>query len=76
VLDVCRWGLGVDYPVQVSSMGGKLRYDDDQETPDTNVVNFKFENNKFLTWEGAAGAAACRATRTTRSRSSATAARC
>jgi predicted dehydrogenase len=52
VVDVCRWGLGVDYPVQVSSMGGKLRYDDDQETPDTNVVNFKFENNKFLTWEG------------------------
>jgi len=52
VVDVCRWGLGVDYPVQVSSMGGKLRYDDDQETPDTNVVNFKFENNKFLTFEG------------------------
>src|SRR5204863_6838449 len=51
-VDVCRWGLGVDYPVQVSSMGGKLRYDDDQETPDTNVVSFKFENNALLTWEG------------------------
>ncbi|HVE43212.1 MAG TPA: Gfo/Idh/MocA family oxidoreductase [Planctomycetota bacterium] len=52
VVDVCRWGLGVDYPVQVSSMGGKLRYDDDQETPDTNIVSFKFENNLLLTWEG------------------------
>ena len=53
VVDVCRWGLGVDYPVQVSSMGAKLRYAaDDQETPDTNSVAFKFENNNFLTWEG------------------------
>ncbi len=52
VVDVCRWGLGVDYPVQVSSMGAKLRYDDDQETPDTNAVAFKFENDALLTWEG------------------------
>src|SRR5262245_13006094 len=52
VVDVARWGLGVDYPLQVSSMGGKLRYDDDQETPDTNVVAFRFENNALLTWEG------------------------
>jgi len=52
VVDVARWGLGVDCPVQVSSMGAKLRYDDDQETPDTNVVAFRFENNALLTWEG------------------------
>jgi predicted dehydrogenase len=53
VVDVCRWGLGVDYPVQVSSMGAKLRHgDDDQETPDTNAVAFKFENDALLTWEG------------------------
>jgi predicted dehydrogenase len=52
VVDVARWGLGVDAPVLVGSMGGKLRYDDDQETPDTNVVTFKFANNTLLTWEG------------------------
>jgi predicted dehydrogenase len=50
-IDVCRWGLGVDYPVQVSAMGGKLRYDDDQETPDTGTVSFRFANNALLTWE-------------------------
>ncbi len=50
-IDVARWGLGVDYPVQVSSMGGKLRYDDDQETPDTSLATFRFENGTLITWE-------------------------
>ena len=51
-LDVARWGLGVDYPVQASCMGGRLRYDDDQETPDTTIATFKFENGTMITWEG------------------------
>ncbi len=50
-LDVCRWGLGVDYPVRVTSGGGKYRYEDDQETPDTQTVTFDF-GDKSLTWEG------------------------
>src|SRR5713101_2034135 len=42
-LDLCRWGLGAEYPLRVTSSGGKYRYpDDDQETPDTNVVSFDF----------------------------------
>ena len=52
VIDVARWGLGAETPVQVSSMGAKLRYDDDQETPDTNVVTFRFADDRLLTWEG------------------------
>jgi predicted dehydrogenase len=50
-LDVCRWGLGVDFPTRVTSGGGKYRWDDDQETPDTHTVTFDF-GEKSITWEG------------------------
>jgi predicted dehydrogenase len=50
-LDLCRWGLGVDYPTRVASGGGKYRYDDDQETPDTHTVTFDF-GGKSILWEG------------------------
>jgi predicted dehydrogenase len=52
MLDLCRWGLGVDCPVRVTSAGGRYRYDDDQETPDTHSVAFEFEGKKMATWEG------------------------
>lgn len=51
-LDLCRWGLGVDYPIHVTSNGGRYRYDDDQETPDTQVVGFEFADKKLITWQG------------------------
>ncbi len=51
-VDLCRWGLGVEYPVRVSSAGGRYRYDDDQETPDTHIVTYEFADNKMITWEG------------------------
>jgi predicted dehydrogenase len=51
-IDICRWGLGVDYPVRVTSAGGRYRYEDDQETPDTHTVGFEFANRKLITWEG------------------------
>ncbi|MBI3836900.1 MAG: Gfo/Idh/MocA family oxidoreductase [Planctomycetia bacterium] len=50
-LDICRWGLGVDYPRRVSAGGGKYFFDDDQETPDTHVVTYDF-GDKAITWEG------------------------
>jgi predicted dehydrogenase len=51
-IDICRWGLGVDYPIRVSSSGGRYRYDDDQETPDTHTACFEFDGKKTITWEG------------------------
>jgi predicted dehydrogenase len=51
-IDLCRWGLGVDYPIRVTSSGGRYRYDDDQETPDTNIATFDFEGRKSITWQG------------------------
>lgn len=49
-LDICRWGLGVDYPVHVNATGGRFRYDDDQETPDTLDAVFDF-GGRTIHWE-------------------------
>lgn len=51
-LDVCRWGLGAGYPIRVDSAGGRYRYDDDQETPDTQVVSFTVDGGRTITWQG------------------------
>jgi hypothetical protein len=45
-------GLGVDFPVQVSSSGGRYFFDDDQQTPDTSTVTYRFADDKFVTWQG------------------------
>jgi predicted dehydrogenase len=53
-LDVARWGLGVTYPVKVSSMGGHFMFDDDQQTPNTQVATFEFNGagkRKLLVFE-------------------------
>ncbi len=49
-IDVCRWALGVDYPTKVTAAGSKLRYDDDQETPDTYNVSWDF-GDRTMVWE-------------------------
>lgn len=42
-LDYTRWGLGVNrHPVKVSALGGKFRFDDDSEFPDTQQVTFEY----------------------------------
>jgi predicted dehydrogenase len=50
-IDVCRWALGVDYPTKVTATGSKLRYDDDQQTPDTCNIIAEFAG-RTLVWEG------------------------
>jgi predicted dehydrogenase len=51
-LDICRWGLNVEFPTTVVSSGGRYRYHDDQQTPDTHIANFEFAGGKQITWQG------------------------
>ena len=52
MVDLARWGLGVDYPTRVTSAGGRYRYQDDWETPDTQVITLDFADKGSITWEG------------------------
>jgi predicted dehydrogenase len=51
-IDVCRWALGVDYPVRVTSAGGRYHFDDDWEAFDTQVATFDFGGERTIVWEG------------------------
>ncbi len=44
-MDICRWGLGVTAPTKVSSMGGHFMFDDDQQTPNTQVSTMEFNKD-------------------------------
>ena len=50
MLDIARRGVGVEYPKAVASGGGKFYFEDDQETPDTQIVTFEYPNLS-LVWE-------------------------
>ncbi len=50
-VDVARWGLGVDYPVRVSSVGGRYQFKDDWQTPDTQMVIMDYPGRVSLVWE-------------------------
>jgi predicted dehydrogenase len=43
-IDIARWGLGVGMPKAVSCSGGQLFYQDDHETPDTQIATFEYDD--------------------------------
>ena len=45
-MDIARWGLGVELPTRISSIGGHFMFNDDQETPNTQMCMFEFPNPK------------------------------
>jgi predicted dehydrogenase len=49
-LDIARWGMGMESPEIVSCGGGKYFFDDDQETPDTQLTQFDFKDG-VIQWE-------------------------
>jgi predicted dehydrogenase len=51
-VDVCRWALGVDWPIRVTSNGGRYAFQDDWETPDTQVISWDYAEGNTITWEG------------------------
>ena len=51
-VDMLRWGLGVDYPTKVHSVGGRYRFQDDWETPDTQLITYQFGDDATFSWEG------------------------
>ena len=53
-MDLARWGLGVKLPTKVHSTGGHFMFDDDQETPNTQIATFEFNEGgkkKILVFE-------------------------
>lgn len=47
-MDIARWGLGVDLPTQAVSTGGKYVYEDDQETPNTQIATFDYGDKEIV----------------------------
>jgi len=52
MIDLARWGLQVDFPTKVASTGGRYRYQDDWQAPDTQNISIEFANKSTISWEG------------------------
>ncbi len=52
MIDLARWGLQVDFPTKVASTGGRYRYQDDWQAPDTQNISIEFANQSTISWEG------------------------
>jgi predicted dehydrogenase len=49
--DVARWGLGKGLPSYVHSRGGRLGYEDQGETPNTQVAEYQYDDGSMLVME-------------------------
>lgn len=47
-MDIARWGMGVELPQAAVSTGGKYIYDDDQETPNTQLATFDYGDKQIV----------------------------
>jgi predicted dehydrogenase len=48
-MDICRWGLGdIGMPKSAVSTGGKYVYDDDQETPNTQLASLDYGDKEIV----------------------------
>ena len=51
-VDMLRWGLNVDWPTKVDSIGGRYFYEDDWEFADTQLITYQFGDKASCSWEG------------------------
>lgn len=49
-VDVCRWALGVDFPLRVTASGGRYAFKDDWQFYDTLLTSFEY-SDKMIAWE-------------------------
>ncbi len=47
-MDIARWGLDRGLPTSVVSTGGKYVYNDDQETPNTQIATFNYGDAEIV----------------------------
>jgi predicted dehydrogenase len=50
-MDLARWGLGKTLPVRIHSAGGRYAYDDQGQTPNTQVSTFQYDDGTLLVFE-------------------------
>jgi len=43
-IDIARWGLGANLPTKASAMGGHFMFDDDQNTPNTQIATLEYHD--------------------------------
>jgi predicted dehydrogenase len=52
-IDIALWAMKVQYPITVTSHGGRFHYtDDDWEFYDTQLATFDYPGNKRIIWDG------------------------
>ena len=50
-IDMARWALGVEAPIEAAGSAAKLFFDDDQQTPDTMNITYRYPGGKMLQFE-------------------------
>jgi predicted dehydrogenase len=50
-VDIARWFLNKRYPIKVHSVGGRYGYEDQGETPNTQIATFEYEDGTLLVFE-------------------------
>lgn len=50
-MDVAAWGMNKGIPSKVYSAGGRYTYEDQAETPNTNVATFTYDDGTMLVFE-------------------------
>lgn len=52
-VDMLLWGMQLEYPTLINSVGGRYNYTtDDWETPDTQLITYQFGDKASFSWEG------------------------